>query len=386
MKPIAYGRQCIDSDDIESVVDVLKSDYLTTGPKVLEFENAICNVTNSKFCVAVNSGTSALHLASKALLSQGDKVLTTPISFVATSNSVLYADATPLFVDIDENAQINLNICEDILKNDTSVKFIYTVHFTGLASTLDGLKTLQQKYGVKILEDSAHALGSTGAGSVGDLSIWSFHPVKHITTGEGGAITTNDEKLYEAVRLLSTHGITKKHENFINLDMAFDQNGNKNHWYYEQHDLGYNFRISDINCALGVSQISKLNSFVERRRNIAKKYDLAFCGSDIIRPLYIFEPSSSYHLYVVLFDFKKLGMSKSELFSKLNSKNIFPQVHYIPINTQPYYKNLGFEASSTPNALKYYEQAVSLPMYASLSDIEQDYVIDTMLNLLTNKI
>ncbi len=378
MRSIPYGRQSIDSDDINAVIDVLKSDYLTTGPKVAEFEQALCEVTNSKYCVAVNSGTSALHLASLALLSPNDKMLTTPISFVATANSALYAGAQPVFVDVDDKAQIDLNLCEDMLKIDSSIKAIYAVHFTGLPSTVDGLKMLREKYGVRVLEDCAHALGATGAGSVGDASIWSFHPVKHITTGEGGALTTNDETIYKKIRSLSTHGITRNADEFVNLDMAFDAHGTKNPWYYEQYALGYNFRIPDINCALGISQLSKLDKFVARRREIARKYDEVFAGLDFVRPLYAYDERSSYHLSVALFDFDKLGFSRAELFARLNAKNIFPQVHYIPINTQPYYRGLGYEPKETPNALKYYEQAVSLPIFASMSDDEVGGVVEVI--------
>jgi len=378
MKSIPYGRQSIDDDDIKAVVDTLTSDYLTTGPKVSEFEQALCKTTNSKYCVAVNSGTSALHLASLALLNPNDKVLTTPISFVATANSVLYAGARPIFIDVDDKAQIDLNLCEDMLKKDSDIKAVYAVHFTGLPSTLDGLKTLKEKYGVKVLEDCAHALGAEGAGSVGDASIWSFHPVKHITTGDGGAVTTDDENIYKKIRALSTHGITRNADEFVNAQMAFDANGLKNPWYHEQHALGYNFRLPDINCALGISQLARLDRFVARRREIARRYGEAFAGLDFVKPLYAYDERSSYHLFVALFDFEKLGFSKAELFAKLNVKNIFPQVHYIPINTQPYYKALGYEPKETPNAFGYYESAVSLPIFAGMSDDEVRYVVETI--------
>jgi UDP-4-amino-4,6-dideoxy-L-N-acetyl-beta-L-altrosamine transaminase len=382
VRAIPYGRQFIDDDDIQVVVETLRSDYLTTGPKVAEFEESIQNATNSKYCVAVNSGTSALHLASIALLEPQDKVLTTPVSFIATSNSALYAGAKPVFIDIDEKAQIDLNLCEDALKKDGSIKAIYTVHFTGLPSTLDGLKTLREKYGIKIIEDCAHALGASDAGSVGDASIWSFHPVKHITTAEGGAVTTNDEAIYKKVRSLSSHGITRAEGEFQNAGMAYDKNGMKNTWYHEQQSLGYNFRIADINCALGISQMGKLERFVARRKEIAKRYGEAFENMANITPLYEFDERSSYHLFVALFDFEAIGITKAELFAKLNERNIYPQVHYIPINTQPYYKALGYNVADTPNAMKYYEQAVSLPMYPSLTDEEQVYVIETIIELI----
>jgi len=377
LRSIPYGRQWVDDDDIAAVVETLKGDYLTTGPKVGEFEEAICKATDSKYCVAVNSGTSALHIASLALLQANDKVITTPISFVATSNSALYVGAKPVFVDVDEKAQIDLNHCEDALKKDKSIKAIYAVHFTGLPSTLEGLRTLKERYGVSILEDCAHALGSNGAGSVGDASIWSFHPVKHITTAEGGAVTMDDEELHKKIRSYANHGITRLEGEFVNIDMAFD-NGVKNQWYYEQQSLGYNFRLADLNCALGISQMAKLERFVARRREIARRYDEAFANLAHIKPLYTYDERSSYHLYAALFDFAALSMSRRELFARLNERNIYPQVHYIPINTQPYYRSLGYDPSDTPNALSFYEQAVSLPMYPSMSDEEQGYVIETI--------
>jgi UDP-4-amino-4,6-dideoxy-N-acetyl-beta-L-altrosamine transaminase len=374
---IPYGKQSVDNDDIVAVAEVLGGDYLTTGPKVAEFEKAFSEKIGSKYAVAVSNGTAALHLSALALLSPNDKVLTTPISFVATSNSILYANAKPIFVDVGSDANIDLNLCEDALKKDSSIKAIFAVHFTGKCVDLAGLKTLKEKYNVKIVEDAAHALGATGVASVGDASTFSFHPVKHITTGEGGMIATNDEAIYKKLLTLRAHGLTRDDGAFENAE-AFDANGAPNPWYYEMHDLGFNYRLTDFQCALGISQLAKLDKFINRRKEIAARYDEAFREFEHIKPLYRFEFDSAYHLYVARVDFVNAGISGAELFKRLNTKKIYPQVHYIPINTQPYYKKLGYNPQDTPNALKYYEECISLPMFYSLGGDEQEFVINTL--------
>ncbi|PRM88548.1 UDP-4-amino-4,6-dideoxy-N-acetyl-beta-L-altrosamine transaminase [Aliarcobacter cryaerophilus] len=370
---IPYGKQTIDEDDIKAVIEVLKSDFLTTGPKVKEFEDELCKYTNAKYCVAVANGTAALHLASIVLLNKGDKVITTPNSFVATSNSVLYVEAKPIFIDIQEDGNINLDLCEEELKKDSSIKAIYVVHFSGNPINQKKLKYLKESYNIKILEDCAHSLGACSdgikAGSCenSDCSILSFHPVKHITTGEGGAITTNSKEIYEKLLELRAHGIKR-------LPKVAP-------WYYEMHSLGYNYRITDMQCALGISQLKKLDSFVKRRKEIALKYDKAFLNSDV-KPLYSFDENSSYHLYVVRVDFSKLNISKIELFNKMRENNIGLQLHYIPINKQPYYKSLSYGEENTIVMDKYYEECFSLPMYSSLSNEEQEYVIKTLFEVL----
>lgn len=370
---IPYGKQSIDEDDINSVVEVLKSDFLTTGPKIKEFEEELCRYTNAKYCVAVANGTAALHLASLVLLNKGDKVITTPNSFVATSNSILYVEAKPIFVDIKEDGNIDLDLCEEELKKDSSIKAIYVVHFSGNPIEQEKLKYLKETYNIKILEDCAHSLGATfegikaGSCENSDCSILSFHPVKHITTGEGGAVTTNSKEIYEKLLELRAHGIKRF------PDAA--------PWYYEMHSLGFNYRITDMQAALGISQLKKLDSFINRRKEIALKYDKAFLNS-FVKPLYSFNQNSSYHLYVVKVDFSKLNISKVELFNKMREKNIGFQLHYIPINKQPYYKSLGYGDENTPIMDKYYEECFSLPMYSSLSDEEQEYVIKTLFEVL----
>lgn len=373
MNFIPYGKQTIDQDDIESVIDTLKSDFLTTGPKVKEFEEAIANYCDAKYCIAVSNGTAALHLASLVLLNKGDKVLTTPNSFLATSNSILYAGAEPIFVDIAQDGNIDLDLCEEELKKDPSIKAIYGVAFSGHMINQEKLRYLRETYNIVILEDNAHAIGAVydgikaGSCTNSDMSIFSFHPVKHLTTGEGGAITTNSKELYEKFLTLRNHGMVKT------PDMK--------PWEYEMQYLGFNYRITDIQCALGISQLKKLSNFIKRRFEIAKKYDESFKNT-IVKPLYSFDGKSSYHLYVVQVDFAKLNISKVDLFNKLREKNIGIQLHYMPINKQPYYKSLGYGTENIPIMDKYYEECFSLPMYPKLTNEEQEYVIKTLFEVL----
>lgn len=376
MSFIPYGKQTIDEKDIQSVVEVLKSDFLTTGPKVKEFEDNLCEYAGAKYCVAVSNGTAALHLASLVLLNKDDKVLTTPNSFLATSNSILYAQAKPIFVDISEDGNIDLDLCEKELEKDSSIKAIYAVHFSGKSVDQEKLKNLKEKYNIKILEDCAHSLGASFNGiKIGncqnsDISIFSFHPVKHITTGEGGAITTNSKEIYEKLLVLRGHGMVK--------------DSSMKPWEYEMRELGFNYRITDIACALGISQLKRLDKFLKRRRNLAKKYDKYLKKSDLITPLYSYDKDSAYHLYVVKADFSKLKISKEELFIKMREKNIGIQLHYIPINKQPFYKELGYGNEDTPNMDKYYEEVFSIPMYPGIKDREQKYIVRNLLEVLND--
>ena len=370
---IPYGKQLIQQDDIDAVVETLNSDYLTTGPKVKAFEDALAKYCEVKYCLAVANGTAALHLASLVLLEKGDKVLTTPNSFLATSNAILYAGAEPIFVDIANNGNIDLTLCEKALQDDPTIKAIYPVAFSGHMVNQEKLKHLRETYKVTVLEDCAHAIGAkerdvkAASCTNSDISILSFHPVKHMTTGEGGAITTNSKEIYEKLLMLRGHGMFKTPE--------------MKPWEYEMRDLGFNYRITDIQCALGLSQLSKLDSFIERRIALVKKYDVAF-NESIVRPLYTYDGKSSYHLYVVQVDFTKLSISKEDLFNQLREKSIGIQLHYIPINKQPYYRGLGYGSEETPVMDKYYEECFSLPMYPKMSDEEQAYVIKTLFKIL----
>jgi len=373
MNFIPYGKQCIEQNDIDTVVQTLKSDFLTTGPKVKEFEDALSSYCGAKYCVTVSNGTAALHLASLALLNKDDKVLTTPNSFLATSNSILYVQAIPIFVDIAKDGNIDLALCEEELKKDSSIKAIYAVAFSGNIVNQEKLKYLKETYNIKILEDNAHAIGAeydgikAGSCTNSDCSIFSFHPVKHITTAEGGAITTNSKEIYEKILMLRGHGMVKT------ADMK--------PWEYEMQDLGYNYRITDMQCALGISQLKKLPDFVKRRFEIAKQYDNAF-ENTIVKPLYTFDGKSSYHLYVVQVNFTLLSISKKDLFHRLREKNMGIQLHYMPINKQPYYKTLGYGDEDIPNMDKYYEECFSLPMYPLLNNDEQEYVIKSLFEVL----
>jgi len=370
---IPYGKQFIEQEDIDAVVETLYSNYLTTGPKITAFEEALCKYCDVKYTIAVANGTAALHLVSLVILEKDDKVLTTPNSFLATSNAILYAGAKPIFIDIAKDGNIDLDLCEEALKNDPTIKAMYVVAFSGRMLNQEKLKILKEKYKVIILEDCAHAIGAkegsikAASCSNSDISILSFHPVKHMTTGEGGAITTNSKKLYEKMLMLRGHGMVKTPE--------------MKPWEYEMRELGFNYRITDMQCALGLSQLSKLDNFIERRIALVKAYDEAFKDS-IVKPLYTYDGKSSYHLYVVQVDFSKLNLSREDLFNRLREKSIGIQLHYIPINKQPYYKSLGYGDESTPVMDKYYEECFSLPMFPKLSDEEQAYVIKLLFEVL----
>ncbi len=371
---IPYGKQFIDEDDIEEVVKVLKSDFLTTGPKVAEFEKSLCLATNSKYAVAVSNGTAALHLAALVLFNENDEVIVPPNTFLASANAIIYANAKPIFCDILEDGNIDLDKAYELCENNPNIKGVVAVHFSGKPVDFKKLQMLKEKFGLKVIEDGAHALGMKGVGSVGDLTTLSFHPVKHITTGEGGAVITNNEELAKKVATLRTHGMTK--EGFVNKDLAYDKHGNINPWYYEMQDLGFNYRITDFACALGNSQLLKLPNFIKKRKAIAKRYEEAFLKIEHIKPLYSYDENSSYHLFVVLIDFEAINKTKAELFNFMRENGVILQTHYIPVNAQPYYANLGYKYMDTPKAFKYYEQAVSLPIYYSLSELNQEEVIE----------
>jgi dTDP-4-amino-4,6-dideoxygalactose transaminase len=362
METIFYGKQTICKDDIKAVVDTLKSPFLTTGPNILEFEKTIASQCKAKYCVVVSNATAGLHLSSLSLLKKNDKVLTTPNSFIATSNSIIYAKAKPIFIDICQNGTIDLNLCEKYLKKDKKkkIKAIYAVSFSGLLLDYKKLKYLKDTYKIKILQDNAHTMGAKLNSC--DISVFSFHPVKHITTGEGGAVVTNDKKIYKKILNLRNHGQDKNHKML---------------------NLGFNYRLDSISCALGLSQIGKLKNFIEKRQQIAKFYDKAFKNT-LVKPLYPYTKSSFYHLYIVLIDFDKLKITKKQLFDKMQEKNISLQIHYQPINKQPFYKKLNFGDEKTPNMDKYFKQCLTLPCYPILKKSQYKYIVKTLLNILLN--
>lgn len=379
MKVIPYGRQEISEEDIQTVVSVLKSEFLTQGPAVLEFEKKFADYVGAKYAVAVSNGTAALHLGALALgVKEGDKVLTTPITFAASSNCVLYCGGNVEFVDIDpENYCIDIKKLEETLNSHPSgtYKGIIPVHFAGFPIDMERLNLLAKKYGIWIMEDASHAPGASfkdskgnwhkiGDCSFSDLTTFSFHPVKHIACGEGGMVTTNNYELYQKLLLLRTHGITK------NADLM--KNSPHGDWYYEMQDLGFNYRISDILCALGSSQLSRAESNLMKRQKIADKYDRELSGLPLQIPIRNSSISHAFHLYVILVEKRK------ELYQFLKSKNIYCQVHYIPVPKLPYYSEAGFTSADIPKANWYYERCLSLPMYHSLSDEQQSYVIQSI--------
>lgn len=372
---IPYGKQCIEQDDVEAVVEVLKSDYVTTGPAVAAFEKAVAEYTGAKYAVAVSSGTAALHIACLAAgIKEGDEVITTPITFAASSNCVLYCGATPVFADIDSETY-NIDPADIERKITTRTKAIIAVHFTGQPCKMDEIHQIAKKHHLLVIEDAAHALGADykgqKIGSISDMTTFSFHPVKHITTGEGGMVTTDNEELYEKLVQFRSHGITRD-PRFLKKE--------EGDWYYEQLDLGFNYRITDIQCALGVSQMKKLDRFVERRREIAARYDkiLGDC-EQLLLPKQESGCNNSWHLYVV----QTLSKPRKKVFDAMRQKNIGVNVHYIPVYKHPYYQEHGYETVCCKNAEQYYDRAISLPIYPLLTDSEQDYVIQCLLGSLS---
>lgn len=372
-KFIPYGRQFIDDNDIKAVVEVLKSDFITQGRKVPEFEEKLASYCGAKYTVVFNSGTSALHGAYFALgLSKGDEFITTPITFIATANAGLYLGAKPVFIDIEpDTGNIDVNKIEEKITEKT--KLISLVHYAGHPVDLEKVKQIADKHGLKVVEDACHALGAKykgekiGSCKYSDATIFSFHPVKHITTGEGGAVLTNDKEVYEKLLMFRNHGITKDKNKFLNKPHG--------DWYYEMQFLGYNYRMTDIQAALGISQLKKLDKFVEKRREIAKIYNKAFKDNlyfDIpVEKEYAFH---TYHLYPIRLKDKS---KKKELFDKLRQNGIGVQVHYIPIYLQPYYQKLGYKKEICPIAEDFYEREISLPIYPKMDNSEIELVINT---------
>jgi len=377
LNSIPYGKQYISDEDINEVISTLRSGFLTQGPKVAEFEQAFAKYVGANYAVAVSNGTAALHLSALTLdVKKGDKVITSPITFAASANCIKYCGGEVLFSDIDkESFLIDLDKIEDLLLSDSSIKGIIPVDFAGNAVNLEKLKRITGKYNCWIIEDACHAPGGyfvdskgvkqlCGNGNFSDLAIFSFHPVKHIATGEGGMITTNNKALYDKLILLRTHGITKE------SSLLTENHGA---WYYEMQELGYNYRIPDILCALGISQLKRADAGLEKRRAIAKNYDIAFANNTNVKsPKYI--DGHVFHLYILEVK-DRLG-----LYNHLRSKNIFAQIHYIPVHTMPYYKKLGHNIGDYPIAEEYYSKCISLPIYPTLADDEQEYVIEQILN------
>ncbi len=372
---IPYGKQHITAEDIKAVVETLTSDFLTQGPKINEFEQRFANYIGAKYAVAVSNGTAALHLCALALNVQpGDNVITTPITFAASANCVKYCGGNVYFADIDPHTlTIDLDKIQALIQSKPQgfFKGIIPVDFAGYPVNLEALKRIADEHGLWIIEDACHAPGGyfadskgekqyCGNGKFADLAIFSFHPVKHIACGEGGMITTNNEFLYKKLLLLRTHGITKDPELLHRNDGG---------WYYEMQELGFNYRMTDFQAALGISQLSRANEGLERRKAIAKRYDQAFEGTKVDNAAARFTEGHAYHLYIIQIEDRK------GLYDHLRRQNIFTQVHYIPVHLQPYYQQQGMKTGNFPLAETYYETCLSLPMYPTLTDEEQDFVI-----------
>ncbi|MGL5243672.1 MAG: UDP-4-amino-4,6-dideoxy-N-acetyl-beta-L-altrosamine transaminase [Sarcina sp.] len=369
---LSYGRQTIDEDDINAVVQVLKSDYLTTGPKVLEFEEKMACYVGAKYALAVSNGTAALHLACLAAgIKEGDEVLTTAITFVASANCILYCGAKPIFVDIDVDTY-NMNIWDLKRKITNKTKAIIPVDLGGSASDLDEIMEIAKKNNLIVIEDAAHALGTKYKGKliggIAHITTFSFHPVKTITTGEGGMITTNNKEIYNKVSMLRTHGITRKKEEFKNKTNA--------NWYYEQQLLGFNYRISDIHCALGISQLNKLNKFIELRKKIVEIYNkkLKNIPEVIIKKEENFS-DTTVHIYVIRIDLDKVNCKRDDIFKALLLENIGVNLHYIPVYLHPYYKALGYGEGLCPNAEYVYKSMLTLPLYPTMTEEDIDTVV-----------
>jgi UDP-4-amino-4,6-dideoxy-N-acetyl-beta-L-altrosamine transaminase len=375
---IPYGRQDISQEDIEAVVEVLKSDFLTQGPMVPKFENSVANYCSVKYAFAVNSATSALHIACMALnVQNGDLVWTSPITFVASANCALYCGAEVDFVDIDP---LTYNMSVDALskklilaeKHGRLPKVIIPVHLSGQPCEMDRIYELSKQYGFKIIEDASHAIGGKYKGETignckySDITVFSFHPVKIITTCEGGMCLTNNSELAIKLGRYRSHGITRQ-----SSEMTHTPDGP---WYYQQIDLGYNYRMTDIQAALGLSQMKRLDEFVAKRHIIAKRYNELLANSEVIIPYQHSDSYSGMHLYVVRIK-EDSQVTHLELFEKLRTAGILVNLHYIPVYSQPYYKKFGYDVENFPNSEKYYATAISLPMYYSLSEKEQEFVV-----------
>ena len=389
MEFIPYGRQNITEEDIDAVVNVLKSDYLTQGPKVPEFEDAIKEHCNVRYALAMNSATSALHAACLALdVRKGDIVWTTPITFVASANCALYCGATVDFVDIDPKTY---NLSTQALKQKLEAakekgqlpKVVIPVHLCGQPCDMKGIFRLSKKYGFSIIEDASHAIGGKyedepiGNCQYADITIFSFHPVKIITTAEGGVATTNNKDLAQKMDLLRSHGITRDTESMTN-----EPDGP---WYYQQIDLGFNYRMTEMQAALGVSQIERLQSITDRRHEIAKSYNEKLADLSVTVPFQIEESYSGLHLYVIRLKLDDIKATHLEVFNALRAANIGVNLHYIPVHLQPYYqKHFGFKTGDFPQAEQYYREAISLPLYPDLNVEQQDYIVQTLGSILNS--
>ena len=384
---IPYGRQEITQADIDSVVEVLRSDFLTQGPKVPAFELALSIYCGAKFAVAVNSATSALHIACLALgLGKGDLLWTTPITFVASANCALYCDAEVNFVDIDPRT---FNLCpvaleaklRDAQQKGRLPKIVLVVHLCGQPCDMKAIHFLSQKFGFRVIEDASHAIGAryqnqpVGDCRYSDITVFSFHPVKIITTAEGGMAVTNHPELARTMELLRSHGITREP-----MEMTHESDGS---WYYQQIKLGFNYRMTELQAALGLSQIQRLDAYVQQRQILAVRYNQLLEGVPIFLPWQHADAYSAFHLYVVRIDFSRTSKTHRQVFEGMRAKGVGVNLHYIPVHTQPYYREKGFSNVHFPNAERYYAEALSIPLYATLTEQQQDEVVSALREVLS---
>ena len=375
-RSLPYSRQLIEEDDINEVVKVLKSDFITQGPMIEKFERALSKFVGAKYCVVFSSGTAALHAAYFAAgLSHGDEFITTPNTFAATSNAGLYLGAKPIFVDIEsDTGNIDPNLIEQKITSKT--KLISTVDYSGHPVDINVIRDIARDHDLIFIEDAAHALGAKykgkNIGALADMTIFSFHPVKIITTGEGGAVCTNREEFYEKLLMFRQHGITKDKRKFLN--------SSEGDWYYEMHELGYNYRITDIQCALGLSQLRKIERFLKERRKIAKKYKNDFADVELFDlPIEKKYAKSSWHIFPIkLKDYSK----KVNIFRELREKGIIVQVHYIPVYWHPYYQKLGYSKGLCPKAEEFYRRELSIPIFPGLSEEEINYIENALFEVI----
>ena len=390
---LPYGRQLIDDDDVIAVTAVLKGEFLTTGPAVPAFEAALAKTTGAAHAISCSSGTAALHLAAMALrLGPGDKVVVPSITFLATANAARYVGAEVVFADVapDTGLMGAQELSAAIERAGDGVKAVFPVHLAGQMTDMAAIHTVADKHGLKVVEDACHAIGTsrgnaerTGDCRYGDMACFSFHPVKTIAMGEGGAITTNDDHLAARLRHLRSHGMTHDADGFQNRDMGLDEGGDANPWYYEMTECGFNYRASDLHCALGSSQLEKLDRFVSARASIVAAYDQALAAlRPTVSPLARnADCTAAWHLYVALIDFARAGVSRSQVMHSLWARGIGTQVHYIPVHSQPYYRNL-YGDLSLPGAEQYYQRCLSLPLSASMTSDDVTRVVDALADAL----
>ncbi len=381
-KFLPYGHQWIHDEDIDAVVKALRSDWITQGPKIDEFERKLANYCGAKYTVVFSSGTAAFHGAYfTAGIKEGNEIITSPITFLSTANAALFLHAHPIFVDIEEDTgNIDPNSIEKAVTGKT--KAVVPVDYGGHPVDLERIAKIAKKYNLLVIEDACHALGAEHkSGKIGncrysDMTVFSFHPVKSITTGEGGAVLTNNKEYYEKLIMFRQHGVTKDKAKFgVNLDSV------PGDWYHEMQLLGYNYRLTDIQCALGISQLGKLDKFIQRRREIVRIYKGAFRNNDFFDlPAEKAYAKSSWHLYPIRLK-DKYKKKKKEIFEKLREKGLGVQVHYIPVYWQPYYQKLGYEKGICPNAESFYQREISIPLYQSMSEEDIKYVIDTIIEI-----